>query len=600
MKKMLVFAAFLTTLLFCSSTIFAQVTEAGDTLIVGPLNSEGQPLGALNEAIKGDTTAAGERAHSVYKLLPNAQYILTEVIQADFPLKIVADKVSGGDRPPVVRCGLNADGSAVNLWWRLFDDAHFKNLWISGINLDGTGPINWISQEMNNQGNTVFYEGCIVEFPYTWWAMWADWGSMNKYKTKDCIFMNVGNPTGTTWNGAIMNGGTIDTVIHQNTTFFNFGCFATNGTTFYVEVDHCTFVNSVVHPVESHNDVIRKYTNNLFVNGHAFSDDEAEIKRHYDQEVKGLMNYAEIQWDPQALDSLFGPGGIYGKTYDPNGDGALTEDETVWELKNNNWFYTQPIVDYWNNWDDVTPNPWMNNYNQAMFTNQSGTWTWEVWTYERDTADVIIDSSLVTETHEPFRFFVEENTMNMDPGLVDINGTDVLLAQNCNNIRTEWAGGTVDPVKWHNVSDYLDFVTRYPIDFDLSYTNTTLQTAAEGGFPVGDLNWFPDKYAEWLLTDVEDVTAGEALPTEFSLSQNYPNPFNPTTVIEFSVPLKEHVSLEVFNTIGQRVGKLVSKELNAGNYKYDFDASNLSSGVYFYKLKVGNSFVQTKKMLLMK
>ena len=221
MKKMLVFTAFITALLLFSNTLFAQLTENGDTLIVGPQNSAGEFQGALNEAIKGDTTATGERAHTVYKLLPNAQYILTEVIQADFPLEIVADKVGDGEKLPVVRCGLNADGSAVNLWWRLFDDATFKNLWISGINLDGTGPINWISQEMNNSGNTVSYEGCVVEFPYTWWAMWADWGSANIYKTKDCVFMNIGNPTGTTWNGAIMNGGTIDTVIHQNSTFFN-------------------------------------------------------------------------------------------------------------------------------------------------------------------------------------------------------------------------------------------------------------------------------------------------------------------------------------------------------------------------------------------
>ena len=139
------------------------------------------------------------------------------------------------------------------------------------------------------------------------------------------------------------------------------------------------------------------------------------------------------------------------------------------------------------------------------------------------------------------------------------------------------------------------------MDFDLSYTNASLQTAADGGFPVGDLNWFPDQKAAWLLTDVEDVTVGETLPTEFSLNQNYPNPFNPNTVIEFSIPLKENVSLEVFNAIGQRVGRLVNKELSAGNYKYNFDASNLSSGVYFFQIDVqskdGRHYRDVKKMV---
>ncbi len=598
MKRLILLSAIIMLLIISNQMVFSQTQSKGDTLIVGPLNSQGLPLGALNEAIKNDVDASGNRLHKVYKLERNAQYILTDVIQADFPLVIVADKPDPANRPPIIRCGLRADGSTVDNWWNLFDNATFKNLWMTGVNLDGTGPISWITQTVNASGKKIIFDGCILEAPFTWWAMFADWGGNNVYKLLNCIFKNVGNPTGTTWNGAIFHHLRIDSAIIRNTTFFNFGCFAVNGGegTFYTEVDHCTFVNSMVHPVNNHRHIKQIYTNNLFVNCHAFSDDFDEIKRHFDQEVKGLMNYAEIQWDPQQLDSLYGPKGVYGssKGYDPNGDGHLTPDELVWVLKNNVWWYTQPIKDYWNQFSYVVPNPWMNNYNKAMFENQSGPWEWTVKTYVRDTADVIIDSSFVTVKHEPFKFFKEENTWNVDPGIKDMNGCDVLLAQNCINIRTEWAGGTVtNPVKWHNVPDYLEFT--WPLDFDLSYTNETLKTASTGGKPIGSLQWWPG--IEYVPTNVNSNSISK--PVDFSLSQNYPNPFNPTTSISYSLNQKSHVELKVYNVLGSEVATLANEMKNAGSYTIQFDASNLSSGVYFYQLKAGDQKI-TKKMMLMK
>ena len=106
----------------------------------------------------------------------------------------------------------------------------------------------------------------------------------------------------------------------------------------------------------------------------------------------------------------------------------------------------------------------------------------------------------------------------------------------------------------------------------------------------------------WNLYQFDDPTVDvkdNIPPSEFTLSQNYPNPFNPSTSIEYSVPTNENVTLKVFDILGREVATLVNQEMNPGNYKVHFDASNLSSGIYFYKISSG-TYNKTMKMLLLK
>jgi hypothetical protein len=100
------------------------------------------------------------------------------------------------------------------------------------------------------------------------------------------------------------------------------------------------------------------------------------------------------------------------------------------------------------------------------------------------------------------------------------------------------------------------------------------------------------------VTGIEDVNLKQA-PRSFTLSQNYPNPFNPTTTIDFALPKAAYVKLSVFNVLGQKVAALVNAHMNAGQQSVVFDASKLSSGVYFYKLEAGD-FRSIKKMMLLK
>lgn len=94
------------------------------------------------------------------------------------------------------------------------------------------------------------------------------------------------------------------------------------------------------------------------------------------------------------------------------------------------------------------------------------------------------------------------------------------------------------------------------------------------------------------------------LAKEYYLSQNYPNPFNPTTVINYEIPLNvkgqtSNVKLVVYNALGIEIATLVNENQNSGNYQIEFDGSNLSSGIYFYKLTTGD-FSDVKKMTLLK
>jgi hypothetical protein len=100
-------------------------------------------------------------------------------------------------------------------------------------------------------------------------------------------------------------------------------------------------------------------------------------------------------------------------------------------------------------------------------------------------------------------------------------------------------------------------------------------------------------------TTPTSVGDDQGLPRDFSLSQNYPNPFNSLTRIQFGLPRKVRVTLEVYNILGQRIATLVNDERAAGYHEVVFNTSSLASGVYFYRLQAGE-FVQTKKLVLLR
>lgn len=87
--------------------------------------------------------------------------------------------------------------------------------------------------------------------------------------------------------------------------------------------------------------------------------------------------------------------------------------------------------------------------------------------------------------------------------------------------------------------------------------------------------------------------------TKFALQQNYPNPFNPTTTIRYSLPQNSFVSIKVYDIAGKEIATLANEEQSQGNHNIEFNASNLASGIYFYRIQTGN-YTDTKKLILLK
>jgi hypothetical protein len=125
------------------------------------------------------------------------------------------------------------------------------------------------------------------------------------------------------------------------------------------------------------------------------------------------------------------------------------------------------------------------------------------------------------------------------------------------------------------------------------YLELILTLAGQNAFSIREI----EVYGTLKATAVK--TNNSTVPAKYSLYQNYPNPFNPSTNIQIDIPKAGETSIVVYNILGQKVAGLLNRELNAGTYTVRFDASRLSSGIYFYTLRSGN-FITTKKMMYLK
>ena len=154
-------------------------------------------------------------------------------------------------------------------------------------------------------------------------------------------------------------------------------------------------------------------------------------------------------------------------------------------------------------------------------------------------------------------------------------------------------------------------IFEMPIEIKINFTNgsDTLitvwndQVSTMYDFPLtAEVNSVEIDPDEWILRNVEQVTDVMETPEKlftFNLEANYPNPFNPSTTISFSISERAKVTLMVYDILGNEIYTIINEEREGGNYTINFDASDLTSGIYFYRLTAGG-FSQSRKMLLIK
>ena len=591
MKKVLL--PFTLLVLISTSTMYAQtlmdyvLQVRGDTLVIKDFIDMVQKSNSLANALNLDTSNVP--AGRVYVLKANGYYPLatnitttskrpTIIVGAD-ATPLVNNK-NASSAPPVI-CGSTIEGQTSNTGQIGFsNDLTIKNCGIIPAASDGT--LGWQFFGCNAPNCKVLLQNDLFERT-RWIFMTADKPG-TKLFWKDCYFVNMSGQA-CRRNGGVFDGfSNMDTVLVENCThimaqgsMYKFRNYVYNRIIF----NHNTFINCGGSVFESLGyESMMSITNNIFVNSNVQPFMKAVLgdwgETDADTLVTGLVNVRDF---PDA-------------TFPVVPRKILVEGNVVYwdpKLANMDSILDAKAVNGYTAWQSQMVT--MNTRSQAMFDNNASYpyLTEGVWYKELPT---FTDSkNLLTSQLDSMKAF--------SVGSVDLSSA---------NIMPDWRLVNVGP-DFYIYSDW-------PIPVDLSYSNADLLKGATGGFPVGDLNWFPAKKATWAAQrDAENAAISNALNSgtktitsvgevgghavEFRLQQNYPNPFNPSTSIEFTLPVQSNVELKVFNLLGQEVATLAHGILPAGNHSVKFDATNLSTGVYLYRITAG-SYVSTRKMLLLK
>jgi hypothetical protein len=580
--------------LFIVSSVLAQgydpqyvSSTSGDTLIVKDDNEFGG-TNTLYLLMQSDSLAPAGR---VYMLQNFGLYSCANnpVTSNTFRTIIMGPtqtslKVNKGDAPPII----SGDATAANPTYggmNVAKDLLIKNVDLEIGNTAGNGG-GWAYFNFNGAGLRLQVDNCILE--HTWWC----WVGSSPADSR--VFFTNDYMVNLDGHSCRRNGGVTDFngtgVTHQDTLF----------------VENCTHVNiqGTLYKFRTGvavDKVVFNHNNFIDCSGFVFMNNGDQVNM---SETNNIFVNVQLQaFCPVLISADAGevdPDGL------PMGLVNLRVDSTF--NANGESFYADRNLAYW----DPSLSDIVSTLNNNK-VNGNTEWVSQMIPMNSRTETLFADKTNYPLLTNGIWFDKLPNFKN-----TDVLFTDQLATLKAFSIATvDTSYGTPLP-SWRQPGnpEASNFVyADWPIPIDLSYDDADLMTAGLGGFPLGDLNWFPSKYDTWKAQETDELTyiAGvldgsikvgvrtvDGLPQKFQLQQNYPNPFNPTTVINFTIPKGGNVTLKVYNSLGQEVATLVNGYKDAANYQVDFNASSLSSGVYFYTLKVGNSFTQTKKMLLLK
>jgi hypothetical protein len=591
MKKILLLNTLV--VLISTSTIYAQtlmdyvLAQRGDTLVIKDYTDMGNQSNSLYKALLLDTNNVP--AGRVYELQAGGWYPLdnTPTTSAQHPTviigsdgRMVATNKDASSAPPLISGHVgtitNTGGITAN------GDLTIKNCAL--IPAANNGTEGWLFTGSNAANLHLTFDNCLFE--HTLWVFVYTNNPNCNVTLRNCYFVNMSGHSCRRTGGVFDNFANIDTLLVENCThimstgsLYRFRATPYSHQIKRIIINHNTFINNSgsVFMNPGCQDYI-SLTSNMFVNCN----------------VQPFPGIASI--DIGELDLGMQPMGFVNVYPD-----STLEANSVprrFYVANNNAYWDPYLANCADTCNLLLVNGktgWldqhilMNDHTQAMFNNDA-----------------------------QYPLLTEGTNYSTNPGFKDPANllSSALVTLKIFSIHTVDTTNTEVLPDWRLINTGPDQYVNpdWPIPVDLSYSNADLLTGGLGGFPIGDLNWFPTQKLAWLhqrtaeYAQIEDIlslfrigisVSENISPLKFMLQQNYPNPFNPSTTITFCLPRSGSASLKVYNMLGREIATLLNGYTTSGAHEVQFDATNLASGVYFYKL-TSNNFSEEKKMMIVK
>jgi len=290
--------------------------------------------------------------------------------------------------------------------------------------------------------------------------------------------------------------------------------------------------------------------------------------------LDSLVTINPAEWYKQKL--WYYNGNLHFMLIDSNWDVILNRAiHTPIQSVNQAALFVQGLNNGWNYFDKFSISPWtegnLEHFNPVSSTDNP---------YALIITEALIDTSLLQAGDE---IAVYDGSLCV--GAVIVDG-EWPLEMNA------WGADSVNP----------GYITGNNIITRLWSNQTDIEYESNISFEIGDGNFGSGLFSRVAIEGTNIVSVSDDIastPETFSISQNYPNPFNPSTKITYSIPKSSQVLIKVYDILGNEVATLKNERMQEGRYEITFDASALSSGVYFYRISA-NEFVDTKKMILMK
>jgi hypothetical protein len=520
-------------------------------------------VGALNIAIEGDVNTDGTRIdeNTIYRLERDGVYWIDGSLENQgYHLQIDAE--DGEGHPPIIRSASDFTGSASEILFTVRGDLTVRGLYLSQISdLGALGKNPFV---VNADNVRLVIDHCWLDYDEQGWIRLNN--SNVKVYVSNTIARNSGRNDGS-HNGRILDtrGNNTDTLSFVNNTIYNIQgqSLRPDGAVInYIKMDHNTFVDNswgfgfdrVLH---------LEFTNNLFTNMGFRRATLGGVGTDYEEAIFTFLSVNNI-------------------------DGLNDADRTL-IIRNNNFELPIDQLEFGDHGAQLGPH--RNDVQTIFDTTPDSLVTNPLFlgTTARSLFDqgILILENNIHESESNLNFADRSDFQT----LINFMNHEYFNPQDVDNYPLMW-DKPESRVTGSSLDDWRDFTYS---------TESESYMGAVGGFPIGDLNWYPELKEIWdaggTITSLEPV---HNVPDKFRIAGNYPNPFNPSTNLIFDLANQSEVSFEVFNILGQQVQYINAGFFNAGRHEVRLDASNLmSSGIYIVRMNAG-IYSSTHRMTLLK